>query len=85
MRTTLILNDDLVMEAKKRAASQGLTLSAVVEAALRGALQKNGAECLQEAQFSLPTYRPAKFVPHGLSPAEIYALQADDELSGFQP
>lgn len=38
MKTTLRLDDDLLREAKKRAAETGTTLTRVVEDALRGAL-----------------------------------------------
>ncbi|MEY3000301.1 MAG: hypothetical protein RL648_515, partial [Verrucomicrobiota bacterium] len=40
MRTTLILNDDLVAEAKRRAADQGQSLSSVVNDALRKIFQQ---------------------------------------------
>jgi hypothetical protein len=38
MKTTLNLNDELLREAKKRAAERGTTLTSVVEEALRDAL-----------------------------------------------
>jgi hypothetical protein len=38
MKTTLRLDDDLLREAKKRAAETGTTLTHLVEEALRGAL-----------------------------------------------
>lgn len=40
MRTTLRLPDDLLKEAKKRAAERGTTLTALVEEALREALSR---------------------------------------------
>jgi hypothetical protein len=41
-RTTLRLNDNLLVEAKKLAASTGRTLTAVIEDALRAALARHG-------------------------------------------
>jgi Arc/MetJ family transcription regulator len=38
MRTTIQLSDELFRQAKRRAADEGTTLRAVVEAALRGYL-----------------------------------------------
>jgi hypothetical protein len=43
MKTTLNIDDQLLREAKKRAAEQGTTLTFVVEEALRGALTERGA------------------------------------------
>jgi len=40
MRTTIDIADELLRLAKKRAADEGLTLRAVVEAALRGYLAR---------------------------------------------
>jgi plasmid stability protein len=45
MKTTLNLDDDLLREAKMRAAEEGITLTRVVEEALRGALtSEEGAD-----------------------------------------
>lgn len=46
MRTTITIDDHLLMEAKARAAATGRTLSAVVEDALRASLvlRRDGAE-----------------------------------------
>ncbi len=43
MRTTLNLNDDLVRQAKKRAAAEDRTLTSVIEDALRRLLASSGA------------------------------------------
>ena len=42
MRTTIRINDDLLKGAKKRAAEEGLTLTALVEEGLRLVLSKAG-------------------------------------------
>jgi len=43
MRTTVRLNDQLLAEAKKRAAETGTTLTAVLEQALRESLARRSA------------------------------------------
>jgi hypothetical protein len=43
MKTTLNLDGDLLREAKKRAAEEGITLTRVVEDALRSALTERPA------------------------------------------
>lgn len=53
MRTTLILDDELVREAKKRAAVAGLSLSELVNRALRDAL---GAPEPDAPPFEMITY-----------------------------
>jgi hypothetical protein len=42
VKTTLNLSDDLLREAKKRAAEEGTTLTFIVEDALRRALTERG-------------------------------------------
>ena len=44
MKTTLNLDDELVREAKKRAAEEGTTLTRIVEEALREALSFEGGD-----------------------------------------
>lgn len=53
MRTTLALSDDVLSQAKERAASQNLSLARYVETVLRQQL----AESVQEAS---PEHRPLK-------------------------
>ena len=55
MRTTIRLDDDLLREAKRRAAASGRTLTAVIEDALREALSRRSAEPAQ-GWVSLPTF-----------------------------
>ena len=43
MRTTVDLNDELLREAKKRAADEGKTLRALMEEALRARIQTRGS------------------------------------------
>jgi hypothetical protein len=61
MRTTLDLNDRLLAEAKRVAASRGLSLKALVEEALRERLLVRGAK------FE-PAVALATFSGHGLQP-----------------
>lgn len=69
MRTTLILQDDLLREAKKRAAERNLTVSDFVNEALRAALMP--------APKQAPPYTPITFGAGGQSrhePADFFAL-----------
>jgi len=56
MRTTLILDDELLHEAKKRAADAGLSLSELVNRALRDTL---GAPEPEAPPFEMITYGQA--------------------------
>ncbi len=83
VRTTLILNDELVAEAKRRAADRRLSLSAVVNEALRKALQPPpGAD--QAAAFSMPTYRPGSAVIQDTSPGDLHELLAAEERAPYR-
>jgi len=54
MRTTLIIDDHVVQEAKRRAAERGITLSTLTTQALRDALHK--ARQPAGTRFSMPVY-----------------------------
>jgi hypothetical protein len=54
MRTTVNIDDRLLVEAKTRAATTGRTLSEVVEDALREALARRGGP---ERRVALPVFR----------------------------
>ena len=55
MRTTIRLDDDLLGRAKRVAVERGITLTAVIEDALRRALSPDVART--RTPFSLPTFR----------------------------
>ena len=77
MRTSLVIDDELAREAKARAARAGVTLSELVNRALRRELAElEGAE---DAPFQMVTYGP-EGPPRDLSPAELRAL----ETAGWQ-
>jgi hypothetical protein len=74
MRTTLVLDDVLIRQAKRRAAERSTTLSAVVNEALRELLRPTAAVA---APFSMITYGPRTRVDH--SPADFAAvLETED-------
>jgi Arc/MetJ family transcription regulator len=83
MRTTLILNDELVAEAKRRAADRQTSLSTVVNDALRKALQ-SGPEIGESVEFSIPTYRPRKARRLDTSPKELHELVAAEESAPYR-
>jgi plasmid stability protein len=62
MRTTIKIDDQLLSEAKARAAASGRTLNAVVEDALRQALAPRPARGRHPAP-GLPTLRGGRLLP----------------------
>ncbi|MGH2467308.1 MAG: hypothetical protein ACRDGL_06220, partial [Candidatus Limnocylindrales bacterium] len=78
MRTTLVLEDALLRQARKRALQQQTTLSAVVNDALREALRPTPAESAPDRPFSMVTYgSPQRPVQH--APADFaVASEAED-------
>jgi hypothetical protein len=60
MRTTVKIDDRLLVEAKTRAAMTGRTLNQVVEDALREAFARRGAEASRPA---LPVFGDGRLAP----------------------
>lgn len=79
MKTTLVLKDSIVRDAKKRAAELGITLSELTERALRDALAAKPAE---RTRIVLPTSGHGLPMQPDLTPERIKELDAasDDEL-----
>ena len=70
MRTTLVLNDDLLARAKSTALQQGTTMSDITNRALREYLRKNpqGSVGPSRPRIQLPSYRgpgPVNDMPPG--------------------
>lgn len=74
MRTTLVLDDQLVRAAKQRAAEADITLSEVVNQALRASVLAPRPP--HSAPFRMPTFRGRGH--REVSPAEIAKLRDDD-------
>ena len=80
MRTTLVLDDRLLTEAKKRAADRRTTVSEVVNDALRDVFARSDKPT---RPFRLITYGdPSK--PMHLSVEDIKQLLDDDEMEGYR-
>lgn len=62
MRTTIRIDDELLAEAKARAASSGRTLNSLVEDALREALARRPAAGVQHP-IELPTFGGSQLRP----------------------
>lgn len=62
MRTTITIDDELLAEAKTRAAASGRTLNAVVDDALREAFSRR-ARVESPAPPPLPVFRGSRLVP----------------------
>ena len=77
------MNDELVAEAKRQAADRRLSLSAVVNEALRKALETPpGAG--RAAAFSIPTYRPGNAVIRDTSPEDLHELLGAQERAPYR-
>ena len=74
MKTTLILKDEVVRQAKRRAAELGLTLSAFAERSLREALVERP---VKHARIVLPTSGHG-LPKHDHTVAELRALENDE-------
>lgn len=79
MRTTIVLDDDLLREAKHRAVSLGITLSELVGRAVRDALR--GPSGRAEPGFAMVTYGPEGARVHH-EPADLSAaLDGEDRAA----
>jgi Arc/MetJ-type ribon-helix-helix transcriptional regulator len=75
MRTTLVLDDDLVRQVKQRAARRNLTVSEVVNEALREFLKRPVAAA---PPFTMVTYgRAARTARH--EPPDFAAVLEDED------
>ena len=82
MRTTLVLNDEILVAAKRVAAARHTTLSAVVDEALRTTLMSAGAKG-QTSPFQVPVFR-GRGEARDVSPEELVRLRDDDELAPYK-
>ncbi|MCY7417549.1 MAG: hypothetical protein LH650_03460 [Chloroflexi bacterium] len=79
MRTTLVLDETLLRRARQRAAEQDLTLSDVVNAALREAFRATPPAA---RPFSMITYgRPE--APTHREPADFAVMLEGEDLAGL--
>jgi hypothetical protein len=76
MKTTLVLKDELVRDAKKRAAELGITLSELTERALRDLL---ATKPIARTRVVLPTFGHGLPMRDDLTPARIKELEHDDD------
>ena len=80
MRTTLVLDDKLLTQAKKRAADRRTTVSEVVNDALRDSFARPEPP---RRPFRLITYGDPSKTRH-LTPADMYAILEDQDLEGLR-
>lgn len=83
MRTTIIINDSLLTEAKKLATERKSNVSEVVNEALR-LLLKQTSEPLEEGRFQMPTYRPAEKALRDTKPDEMSELMVAEEIGDYK-
>lgn len=80
MRTTLVIDDELMQRAKAAAALRNLTVSRLVEEALRAALRPSqpvDQEPYRTITFGGPS---GATVPQPLDPAELKRLLEDEDI-----
>jgi hypothetical protein len=82
MRTSLILDDQLVLRAKKLAAERRSSLSKIVNEALRN--QLNTHKPKQTGTFQFPTYGRPSLPVIDSTPADISALEESDSLDAYR-
>ena len=63
MRTTIRLDDPLLREAKREAARSGMTLTALIEEALRERLARTASKAEPRSRVRLPTFRGRGVAP----------------------
>jgi hypothetical protein len=83
MRTTLILNDALIFEAKRRAAERNASVSAIVNDALLMAFREPSGPHLDQA-FKIPTFAPDHATKLDLSPEELDTLMVAEEMAQYR-
>jgi len=83
MRTTLILNDALLFEAKRRAAERNASVSAIVNDALLIAFREPSGPHLDQV-FKMPTFAPDRATKLHLSPEEMDTLMAAEEMAQYR-
>ena len=76
-RTTLLIDETLYAELKRRAAAEGRTLTGVVETALRLGLQAGGGR--RRTRIQLPSYDLGPFL---VDPSERRALDPSPKRGG---
>lgn len=85
MRTTLVIQDELLAAAKKRAADRKSNVSAIVNEALRAAL-KSDVTGSPQTMFQMPTFRPqAEAGRTDSKPAELFDLMVAEDLGEYRP
>lgn len=84
MRTTLNLNDDLVRQAKQRAAAEDRTLTSVIEDALRRLLAEDARQT--EAPYLVPVGGGPRGVLPGVDlsdPRALRDLMDEEDIAKF--
>lgn len=82
MRTTLIIDDDVLVSIKKVAAEKGCSVSGVVSEALRSFVGSRDLR-LKRRQFHMPTFDGGGKLVDSL-PGEFHAMHEGAELAPFQ-
>lgn len=76
------MKDELVIEAKKRAAERRSNVSAIVNEALMAAFRST-PHAENPVPFQMPTFRPISGQPVQTTPAEFDALLVAEEFDPY--
>lgn len=82
MRTTLVIDDAVLAEARRRALELEVTLSELVTRSLRRSLADEGG--VAEPALGLPTWGDPELPQHH-EPAELAAFLHDDDIVPIRP
>jgi len=84
MRTTLVINDELFISAKKLAAERGCSISAMVNEALRNLVERQDhPDSKERPEFRVPTFEGKGKVVDS-QPVELTELSEEQELAPFK-
>jgi hypothetical protein len=83
MRTTLVINDELFISAKKLAAERGCSMSAMVNEALRNLVERQDPDSKERPEFRIPTFEGKGKVVDS-QPVELTELSEEQELAPFK-
>lgn len=75
MKTTLMIDDAVLRQAKQHAAAKDTTVSELVNQSLRAYLHPRVGASGGDHPFVMPVYRPAQERACSVSPAELAALR----------
>lgn len=84
MRTTLVIQDELFISAKKLAAERGSSLSALVEEALRYQVNRSKSSSKEREEFRIPVLE-GQGEPVDSTPGDFFEIGEGEDLDANIP